>query len=84
MNNVNLMNCKPFYDYNIPPGIEGYICKEISEDIYKYEKVVEITRVEVIGKGGREFTKWLNDSHYEISIQDDGQTIKLFEKENNE
>ena len=38
------------------------------------------TRVEVIQQGiGRDFTKWLKDSYYEISIQDDGKTIKLFE-----
>ena len=39
-----------------------------------------ITRVEVIGKKGREFSKLLTDSVYEISIQDAGRTIKLFEE----
>ena len=44
------------------------------------QKIVDITRVEVIGKNGREFSKMLKNSFYEISIQDDGRTIKLFEK----
>ena len=39
------------------------------------------TRIEVIGKDGREFTKRLDNAYYDISIQDDGRTIKLFEKE---
>ena len=42
----------------------------------------EITRVEVIGRDGREFSKLLSDATYEISIQDNGKTIKLFEKPN--
>ena len=49
--------------------------KELSED------EVRITRVEVIGKAQREFTKMLKEGYYEISIQDSGRTIKLFEKE---
>ena len=40
-----------------------------------------ITRIEVIGLQGREFTKMLATGSYEISIQDDGRTIKLFEKQ---
>jgi hypothetical protein len=39
-----------------------------------------INRVEVIGKDGRDFVKLLENGHYEISMQDDGKTIKLFEK----
>ena len=41
-----------------------------------------ITRVEVIGLNGREFTKRLNGTFYTISIQDEGRTIKLFETNN--
>ena len=33
---------------------------------------VKVTRVEVIGHDGREFSKMLKDSHYEVAIQDDG------------
>jgi len=71
-----------FYDCNIPPDIDGYNLIELSENIYGYEKIQNITRVEIIGKKGREFSKWLNNSHYEIMVQDDGRTIKLFEKTN--
>lgn len=71
-----------FYDCNIPPEKEGYICKELSEDIYRYEKIVKISRIEVIGKEGREFIKILEKGYYKISIQDDGKTIKIFEKVN--
>lgn len=73
-------NCRPFYDCNIPPKVDGYACIELSDDIYKYEKMVKITRVEIVGRNGREFSKILNDSFYEVSMQDDGKTIKLFEK----
>jgi hypothetical protein len=38
-----------------------------------------ISRVEVIGKDGREFVKILKNSVYRISKQDDGKTLKLFE-----
>lgn len=76
----DIIDSKPFYDCNIPPQVEGFELIELSEDIYKYKKIVNITRVEVIGLEGREFSKWLKDSNYEISIQDDGRTIKLFEK----
>lgn len=71
---------KPFYDCNIPPEVDGCKCIELNEDIYRYKKIVNVTRVEVIGKNGREFSKWLKNSHYEINIQDDGRTIKLLEK----
>lgn len=27
-------DCKPFYDCNIPPEIDGYILEELSDDIY--------------------------------------------------
>ena len=77
---IDVYNCKPFYDCNIPPDIDGYRCIELSDDIYKYEKMIKISRVEVVGKNGREFVKMLENGHYEISIQDDGKTIKLFEK----
>lgn len=39
-----------------------------------------ITRVEVIGRRGRELVKH-DVTDVQISIQDDGQTIKLFLKE---
>lgn len=72
--------CKIFYDCNIPPEIDGYTCVELSDDIYQYEKITKITRVEIIGKNGREFSKMLDNSFYEISMQDDGRTLKIFEK----
>ena len=81
--NKEVMYCKPFYDCNTPIEVEGYILKELSEDVYRYEKIrdkIRITRVEVIGKAQREFTKMLREGYYEISIQDNGRTIKLFEK----
>ena len=39
-----------------------------------------ITRVEVIGNKGREFSKLLIGAKYKVHIQDEGRTIKLFEK----
>lgn len=72
---------KVFYDCNIPPEKKGYILKELSEDIYRYEKIIKISRVEIISKEGREFVKILKDGYYDISIQDNGKTIKIFEKD---
>ena len=46
----------------------------------EFENQNTINRVEVIGKDGRDFVKLLENGHYEISMQDDGKTIKLFEK----
>lgn len=70
-----------FYDCNLPNEIDGYKLIELSDDVYKYEKIVKITRLEVVGKNGREFVKILKDGFYDICLQDDGQTIKIFEKE---
>lgn len=80
MSKIDLFDGKPFYDCNIPPAVEGYICEELSDNIYRYEKIVKITRIEVVGKDGREFVKRLKVGYYEISIQDCGKTIKIFER----
>ena len=80
MSKIDLHEGEAFYDCNVPIEVEGYVCKELSEDVYIYEKIVNITRVEVVGRNGREFSKLLKSSFYEVSIQDDGKTIKLFEK----
>ena len=77
---IRVPDHRPFYDCNIPPEKGGYICKELSDDIYVYEKLIAINRVEVINSNGRVFSSFLQDSTYEISIQDDGRTLKLFEK----
>lgn len=45
-----------------------------------YTKPPKLTRVEVILKSGRAYSKWLTNTHFTISIQDDGKTIKLFEE----
>ena len=47
----------------------------------EFENQNIINRVEVIGKEQRDFVKLLENGHYEISMQDNGKTIKLFEKE---
>jgi len=80
MSNKNLLDGNTFYDCNTPDKVEGYDLIEYSDDVYKYKKIKVLNRLEVIGKGGREFSKFLKDSYYEISIQDNGRTIKLFEK----
>jgi len=79
---IRVPDCKPFYDCNTPPEKDGYVCKELNDDIYVYEKLIAINRVEVIHSNGRVFGSFLQDSTYEISIQDDGRTLKLFEKGN--
>ena len=37
----------------------------------------DVTRVEVIGSEGREYVRY-ECSHVQVSLQDDGQTIKVF------
>jgi hypothetical protein len=44
-----------------------------------YGIVNNITRIEVIGQKGRKFVSRLTDGKYELSYQDDGKTLKLFE-----
>ena len=41
------------------------------------EAFPHVTRVEVIGKNGREFVQW-DCSNVKISLQDDERTIKVF------
>ena len=44
-----------------------------------------VTRVEVIGKDGREYVRYLDkDEHCVYQLQDDGRTLKLFIEENND
>jgi len=40
---------------------------------------VDITRIEIIGTEGREFSSRLVSGKYEMNIQDEGRTLKLFE-----
>lgn len=63
-------------------------CKQDAYDTY--ESVLElieemyssITRVEVITDQGRVYPKWCNDDMRLVpSLQDEGRTLKLFEKE---
>ena len=41
-------------------------------------RIEKITRVEVIDKKGRSYTKYCLKNAVEISIQDDGRTLKIF------
>ena len=51
-------------DYNMPNG----------DFIKSYP---DVTRVEVIGSEGREYVRY-KCSNVQVSLQDDGQTIKVF------
>ena len=51
-------------DYNMPNG----------DFIKTYP---DVTRVEVIGSDGREYVRY-ECSNVQVSLQDDGQTIKVF------
>lgn len=44
------------------------------------EKIQEqkINRVEVIGKDGREYVRYLKDEAFSYQVQDDGRTLKMF------
>ena len=49
----------------------------LEETDYGMEAFPHVTRVEVIGKNGREFVQW-DCSKVKISIQDDKRTLKVF------
>lgn len=39
----------------------------------------KVTRLEVIGTKGREYSH-ITEGHFEVSIQDEGRTLKIFDK----
>ena len=49
----------------------------LEETDYGMEAFPHVTRVEVIGKNGREFVQW-DCSNVKISLQDDERTMKVF------
>lgn len=44
--------------------------------------VPEITRIEVIDETGRAYVRYLSQPVLQISVQDDGRTMKVFIQEN--
>lgn len=46
-------------------------------------KTDKVNRVEVIDKNGRSYVNWRSDNKVELSLQDNGRTLKVFIKENN-
>lgn len=50
---------------------------------YVSEKPLEVTRVEVIDQDGRSYVNWHKDNKVELSLQDDGRTLKVFIKREN-
>ena len=51
--------------------------KQVYPDGDSIESFPHVTRVEVIGKNGREFVQY-ECSNVQLSIQDQGRTIKVF------
>ena len=51
--------------------------KQVSPNGDSIESFPHVTRVEVIGKKGREFTQY-DCSNVQVSIQDDERTLKVF------
>lgn len=41
-------------------------------------KTEKVTRVEVIDEKGRSYVNWKKDNKVELSLQDDGRTLKVF------
>lgn len=86
-NGITGFSCSVFFISNqeLLDSVMDYSSLELECFINKiydeFENQNIINRVEIIGKDGREFVKLLENGYYEISIQDDGKTIKLFEKE---
>jgi hypothetical protein len=45
---------------------------------YVRETLPKVTRVEVIDQNGRSYTNWNKDNRVELSLQDNGKTLKVF------
>jgi hypothetical protein len=45
---------------------------------YVRETLPKVTRVEVVDQNGRSYTNWSKDNQVELSLQDNGKTIKVF------
>ena len=81
-------------DYDKIPGTIKNLSREQLEEyawwLYKRVGVLErerkfskISRVEVIGKEGREYVRYFKDDEYmDHDIQDDDRTLKIFIEEN--
>ena len=86
INNIEDLNELPLAEEHIPDiGKKEKPNEQLGHNPNSLDDNVSIdadgvNRIEVIGKDGREFSKILKDSTYKVSIQDDGRTIKLFEK----
>ena len=44
----------------------------------KVQLLKNCTRVEVIDENGRSYLNWKDDNIIELSLQDDGRTLKIF------
>ena len=58
---------------------EEKVLDEVEKELIN---ATEVTRVEIIDKNGRAYSKWLKDSdQIEYQVQDDGKTLKIFIKD---
>ena len=57
-------------------GLESLEGTDLRTD-YNLEAFPHVTRVEVIGRNGREFVSW-DCSNVQVSLQDDQRTMKVF------
>ena len=57
-------------------GLESLEGTDLRTD-YNLEAFPHVTRVEVIGRNGREFVRW-DCSNVQVSLQDDKRTLKVF------
>ena len=53
--------------------MRGFIKEE-----YEGELVKSVTRVEVIDQDGRSYVNWNSTNKVEVSLQDEGKTMKVF------
>ena len=76
----NVITCKPtnlFIIEDIPNTTElAQKVESLKEDQAPTEN--KITRVEVIGETGREYVNWHNNNKVDLSLQDEGRTLKIF------
>lgn len=56
--------------------IESFILEEVVDSKANSITLLDVNRIEVISKKGREFVKYSED--FEFSLQDDGNTLKIF------
>lgn len=64
-----------FEESDICGSIDGVNLISLSDNVCELSKC---TRIEVIDTNGRSYTNWNEKNRVDLSVQDDGRTLKIF------